>query len=86
MPDGDIDILPSKIDVVHARGDAEVDLGTGLGEPAEAVHQHASEQRPKQARDKPDSAQEPTDIRKTQPGVLRKVAAFRSQTPHLPCR
>jgi len=39
MANGDIDVLARKIDVMHDRGNPQVDCGVRLGKPAEPVHQ-----------------------------------------------
>ena len=37
MPDRKVDLLAREVDVVHRRGHAQIDLGMGLGEPAEPM-------------------------------------------------
>jgi hypothetical protein len=39
VPNRKIDVLPREIDVVHRRGNPEVDIGVRLGEPTEAMDQ-----------------------------------------------
>jgi hypothetical protein len=39
VPDGEIDILARKIDVMKSGADAQVDPGMGFGKPAQAMHQ-----------------------------------------------
>ena len=39
MPDRDVDFLANEIDMMHGRGDPQIDAGMGLGKPAEPVDQ-----------------------------------------------